>query len=140
MSRTASLSLPVVVLAAALVAGLVPGAEAADPRTLIVSRHSSGPYGNDFSGDPSVSADGRFVAFDSQADNLVSGDTNGSQDIFVHDLMTGRTTIVSRHSSGAYGDGQSNNPSISDDGRYVAFSSVASNLVSGDTNRRRVRA
>ncbi len=53
-------------------------------RTTIVSKHSLGTYGNDRSEDPSISGDGRFVAFESLADNLVSGDTNGARDVFVH--------------------------------------------------------
>ncbi len=123
-----------VVLVAVLGAEAFPPAEAAEPRTLIVSRHSSGPYGNDHSGAPSISADGRFVAFESDATNLVSGDTNNAFDVFVHDLMTARTTLVSRHSLGSYGNDHSGVPSISGDGRFVAFESDADNLVSGDTN------
>ncbi len=123
-----------VVLAAVLGVESFPPAQAAEPRTLIVSRHSSGHYGNAESRNPSISADGRFVAFGSFADNLVSGDTNGFADVFVHDLMTARTTRVSRHSLGTQGNGHSLNSSISDDGRYVTFNSGASTLVSGDTN------
>ncbi len=115
-----------------LVVGLVPDASAADPRTLIVSRHSAGTYGNSSSRDVSISDDGRFIAFESVSDNLVSGDTNGKIDVFVHDLMTGRTTLVSRHSVGTYGNENSEDPSISADGRFVAFESNADNLVSGD--------
>jgi hypothetical protein len=86
----------------------------------------------------SMSSDGEHVAFWSSASNLVSGDTNGVDDIFVHDRQTGETTRVSISSSGEEGDGISGNtyssPSISADGRFVAFASAASNLVSGDTN------
>jgi len=85
------------------------------------------------SNNPSISADGRYVAFDSGATNLVTGDTNGVYDIFLHDTQTGTTTRVSVDSVGAQGNGNSNNPSISSDGRYVAFHSY-SNLVAGDTN------
>ncbi|ANK91567.1 MULTISPECIES: TolB family protein [Rhizobium] len=89
-----------------------------------------------YSGQPSVSADGRYVAFDSGAFNLVAGDTNGSFDIFVHDLQFGTTTRVSVDSGGVQGNGHSTEPSISNDGRYIAFQSAASNLVAGDTNFR----
>jgi Periplasmic component of the Tol biopolymer transport system len=82
----------------------------------------------------SISADGRYVAFVSAATNLVSGDTNNFQDIFVHDRQTGQTTRVSVASDGTQANGHSYAPSISADGRYVAFASLASNLVSGDTN------
>ncbi len=108
-------------------------------RTTLVSRHSSGPYGNDHSPDASISGDGRYVAFESLATNLASGDTNNALDVFVHDRLastTGRTTLVSRHSSGPYGNDGSFDPSINGDGRYVAFGSDATNLVSGDTNNR----
>ncbi len=127
-------SIAVLAVIAVVGSGVLPEAAAAEPRTLIVSRHSAGPYGNMGSGSPSVSADGRFIAFQSFADNLVSGDTNTFADIFVHDLGTGRTTRVSRHSLGNEGDDFSAAASISADGRYVAFHSFASNLVSGDTN------
>ena len=86
---------------------------------------------------PSISGDGRFVAFVSNATNLVAGDTNGDTDVFVRDRQTGTTERVSRSSGGAQGNGDSGTggyPSISDDGRFVAFSSLATNLVAGDTN------
>lgn len=83
---------------------------------------------------PSISADGRYVAFSSIADNLVPWDTNNSSDIFIHDRLTGKTARASINSSGAEGNGSSINPSISPEGRYVAFGSSADNLVQGDTN------
>ncbi|MGH2537869.1 MAG: TolB family protein, partial [Candidatus Promineifilaceae bacterium] len=95
---------------------------------------SDGAQGNDGSYYPSISADGRYVAFYSDAWNLVGGDTNGTWDVFVHDRDTGQTSRVSVASDGAQGDNHSGAPSISADGRYVAFNSVASNLVGGDTN------
>jgi pimeloyl-ACP methyl ester carboxylesterase len=100
--------------------------------TTLVSLSSSGAQGS--GGSPSISADGRYVAFVSSASNLVSGDTNGTQDIFVRDTIANTTTLVSVSSSGAQGNGTSYYHSISGDGRYVAFTSYASNLVSGDTN------
>ena len=103
--------------------------------TTRVSVDSSGVQGNDYSGGTSsISADGRYVAFESSASNLVSGDTNGTNDIFVRDTVANTTTRVSVDSNGVEGDNQSNFFSISADGRYVAFYSYASNLVSGDTN------
>ena len=68
------------------------------------------------------------------ASNLVDNDTNGQPDIFVHDRETGTTEVVSVHSNGTQGNYDSQSPSISDDGRYVAFKSEANNLEDGDTN------
>jgi WD40-like Beta Propeller Repeat len=103
-------------------------------QTSRVSLSSSGVQGDQWSGEPSISADGRFVAFHSAATNLDSGDTNGDMDIFVHDRQTGQTSRVSLSSSGEQGNAHSMWPFISADGRFVAFSSEATNLVSGDTN------
>ncbi|HBV99548.1 MAG TPA: hypothetical protein DEF36_21215 [Desulfotomaculum sp.] len=83
---------------------------------------------------PSVSSDGRYIAFASQASNLVLGDTNATTDVFVHDRQTGETVSASVYGSGTGGNDWSMKPSISADGRYVAFISNASNLVAGDTN------
>ena len=84
---------------------------------------------------PAISADGRFVAFHSYATNLVSGDTNGTDDIFVHDRQTGTTERVSVATGGSRGDDDNSYPpAISADGRFVAFQSDATDLVSGDTN------
>ena len=102
--------------------------------TTRVSVDSAGGEGNAWSGGPSISADGRYVAFGSWADNLVPGDTNVWDDVFVRDTLAGTTTRVSVDSAGAEGDGSSVGPSISTDGRYVAFGSSADNLVPGDTN------
>ena len=102
--------------------------------TTRVSVRSNGNQANGHSIRPSISSDGRFVAFDSDATNLVSGDTNGVTDVFVHDRKTKRTTRVSVASNGTQGDGISRNAVISGNGRYVAFESFAKNLVSGDTN------
>jgi hypothetical protein len=103
-------------------------------RTDLVSKKAGGVAGNDDSVDPAVSGDGRLVAFQSQASNLVAGDTNGVTDVFVHDRFTAATTRVSVASSGAQGNGSSAQPAISEDGRYVAFASAATALVPGDTN------
>jgi len=105
--------------------------------TTRVSVDSAGTQGNSYSYTPSISADGRYVAFLSNASNLVAGDTNASWDIFVHDRQTGTTTRVSVDSTGTQGNGASAyHPSLSADGRFVAFLSEASNLVAGDTNGR----
>ena len=101
-----------------------------------VSVASDGTQGNgDTVSQASISADGRYIAFQSSASNLVPGDTNGYYDIFVHDRTTGQTTRVNVASDGTQAaDGHSAHPSISADGRYVAYYSVATNLVAGDTN------
>jgi Tol biopolymer transport system component len=106
-------------------------------QTSRVSVASNGTQGNSWSYEPSISADGRYVAFYSIATNLVPGDTNGADDVFVHDRQTGETSRVSIASDGTQGNSWSVGSSISADGRYVAFSSSASNLVPGDTNNRR---
>jgi archaellum component FlaF (FlaF/FlaG flagellin family) len=102
--------------------------------TTRVSVDSAGNPGNDSSYTPSISSDGRFVAFSSDASNLVPGDTNNNLDNFVRDLSTNTTTRLSVDSAGNQGNRGSNEVSISADGRLVAFSSAASNLVPGDTN------
>ena len=99
-----------------------------------VSVDSNGNQGNAFSSIAAVSDNGRFVAFTSGASNLVPGDTNGTLDVFVHDRQSGETERVSVGSSGSQGNGSSVFPAISGDGRFVAFNSVAANLVPGDTN------
>jgi Tol biopolymer transport system component len=100
-----------------------------------VSVNSSGIEASSHSGSSAISADGRYVAFESGAKNLVPGDTNGERDIFVHDRQTGVTERVSVNSSGGQGNNDSYSASISSDGRYVAFNSGAKNLVPGDTGR-----
>lgn len=108
---------------------------AADPGDMtLVSVSSGGTQGNSASDLPSISADGHSIAFRSMASNLVSGDINGWHDIFVHNMETGLTTQVSVASDGTPGNDISYNSSLSGDGRYVAFNSLSSNLVSGDTN------
>jgi Tol biopolymer transport system component len=99
-----------------------------------VSTAADGTQGNNLSSSPTISANGRYVAFQSSANNLVSDDTNGTQDIFIKDLSTNSITRVSTTADGTQGNNHSYSPSISDDGRYVVFQSYDSNLVSGDTN------
>ena len=86
---------------------------------------------------PFLSANGRYAAFTSRAPNLVEGDRNGMSDVFVHDLVTGRTTRVSVSADGEEANGDSFVSGISADGRVVAFTSLADNLVAGDTNGRK---
>jgi Tol biopolymer transport system component len=99
-----------------------------------VSVASDGTQGNGRSYGAAISTDGRFVAFTSQASNLVADDDNGEADAFVHDRVTGITERVSVSSQGAEGTGYSTLTSMSGDGRFVCFRSLASNLVPGDTN------
>jgi YVTN family beta-propeller protein len=99
-----------------------------------ISVGSGGQEANGPSSFPSVSGDCRFVAFQSAATNLVPDDTNGASDIFVHDRATGETVRVNVTTDGTQGDAMSITPSISADGRCVAFVSAASTLSEGDTN------
>lgn len=104
--------------------------------TRLVSLATGGVQGNgDCPFPPALSADGRFVAFQSYATNLVAGDTNGVGDIFVRDTLLDQTELVSVSTGGGLANGDSYwNPSLSADGRYVAFAGSASNLVPGDVN------
>jgi hypothetical protein len=99
-----------------------------------VSVGQGGVQANSLSGYAVLSADGRFVAFVSGASNLVPGDTNDEEDVFVHDRRTGRTERVSLGQRDVQGNRGSFDPALSADGRFVAFVSWASNLVPGDTN------
>ena len=106
----------------------------------MVSVALDGTPGNGHSGNPilflnpPISGDGRYVAFESSASNLVADDTNDAQDVFVHDRLTGVTTRVSVASDGTAANDTPFFPSMSADGRYIAFVSWASNLVNEDTN------
>jgi Tol biopolymer transport system component len=97
-----------------------------------VSVSSAGVQANGMSAEQAISADGRYVAFESDASDLVPGDTNQSTDVFVQDRRTGRTSRVSVASDGGQGSG--GYPAISADGRYVAFVSYSPALVPGDSN------
>ncbi|MFD2385615.1 fibronectin type III domain-containing protein, partial [Paenibacillus xanthanilyticus] len=83
---------------------------------------------------PSISPDGRYVAFSSDLPNLVAGDKNGNTDIFLYDLQENKARLVSRAFNGEQGNGSSYNPAVSEGGKVVAFRSVAENLVTGDFN------
>ena len=96
---------------------------------------SGGSFGNRSALLPSLSNDGRYVTFESDSVNLVTGDANGRKpDIFVRDRQTSTTTLVSLSSAGVQGNDASYAPKLSSDGRYVLFHSKADNLVAGDTN------
>jgi hypothetical protein len=124
------------VILSSLILTIPSGGASAAYTTIRASVSSSGIEGNEMSRRPSISADGRYVAFESSADNLVSGDTNNAEDIFLHDLQTGDTTRVSLTSSEAQANGGSDSPALSSDGHHIAFVSSATNLdpTSVDTN------
>lgn len=87
--------------------------------------------------EPAISANGRYVAFSSDSTDLVTGDVNGTSDIFVRDRTLGTTILASLKTTGAKGNGASTDPAISGDGLHVAFASLANNLVTGDDNNYR---
>jgi Tol biopolymer transport system component len=101
-----------------------------------ISLSTKRAQGNGASFSAAVSADGRYVVFVSEADNLVPDDTNHARDVFVRDQVMGTTERVSLSVSGQQGNGNSILPAISADGQFVAFTSYADNLVPGDTNQR----
>ncbi|MCI0476942.1 MAG: hypothetical protein L0Y55_11885, partial [Anaerolineales bacterium] len=102
--------------------------------TTRVSVASDGTQANAHVDSFEISGDGRYVAFATSANNLISGDTNGVGDVFVHDRQTGQTTRVSVSSGGTQATVHCEAPDISADGRYVAFQSAAVELVLSDTN------
>ena len=103
-------------------------------QTIRVSVDSSGNQANGFCETSFLSADGRYTSFASDATNLVQGDTNGTRDIFLHDLQTGETSRLTLDSGGLQANGSSSSGQVTPDGRYVVFESHASNLVPGDNN------
>ena len=126
--------LTVMVAALAVVgAAAMPGVASAGAKTILVSKSSAGPKGDGPSDEPSISATGRYVAFDSQAGNLVPDDTNGTRDCFVRDLAAGTTERVSISAGGQEANAECFGPVISQSGRFVAFRSGATNL-GGSTN------
>jgi Tol biopolymer transport system component len=118
--------------------GIQFGEEAADLLSVgLPGTRSVTAFGPSHVGQGSLSADGRYVAFVSQSDDLVSNDANGLSDVFVRDLVTGQTILVSVNQDGTgSGNGMSTAPTISADGRFVAFQSMASDLVDHDDNDR----
>jgi Tol biopolymer transport system component len=99
-----------------------------------VSQSTAGIAGDSSSYGQSLTPDGRYVSFTSDATNLVPGDTNGAHDGFVHDRHTGRTSRVTLTAGDTEADARSYAPAISTDARFVAFVSEATNVVPGDTN------
>lgn len=99
-----------------------------------VSISNNGEEGNGDSCDPSISADGSYIAFSSSASNLVADDTNGCNDVFVYDRTSNTVKRISISNTGKEGDGDSYEPSISGDGNFIAFTSYADNLINNDTN------
>jgi archaellum component FlaF (FlaF/FlaG flagellin family) len=125
--------LSVFLILSVVVAGISTVALAA-PNTIRISVSSNGTQSNGQSAFSAVSQDGRYVAFDSTATNLIGLDTNGATDVFMRDRKTGKTRRVSVRSNGTQGNGPSSIPDISNSGRFVVFLSSASNLVPGDSN------
>jgi hypothetical protein len=102
---------------------------------ILVSRTAAGTSGNNYSLEPAISGDGKFVAFSSSSGNLVTGDSNGNYDVFVYDVQNNSVALASPRSSGSgSGNSQSRSPSISSDGSVIAFYSSSSNLTDNDTN------
>ncbi len=114
------------------VVAVLPVASAQSIERLSVS--SGCVVGNGASSRPAVSRDGRFIAFYSEANNLVQGDTNGVRDIFLRDRQQGTTIRISVASNGQQANGPSSRPAMSASGRFIVYTSDASNLVTGDTN------
>jgi Tol biopolymer transport system component len=105
-----------------------------DAGMTLVSVSAEGVQGNKFSGQVSLSVNGRYLAFNSDATNLVPDDTNRAGDVFVWDRVEDLLTLVSLGLGGAQGDGESSRPAITGDGRSLAMTSDATNLVVDDTN------
>jgi len=131
MKRSA-IAVLLLALAAVLAGGGLTGASSGT--TEQVSVDSAGHGGNSLSQSPAISGDGRYVAFESWATNLVPGDTNHAYDIFVRDRQTGVTERVSVDSAGNQAEEGGSDAAISADGRYVAFDSCVKDLAPGDTN------
>ena len=100
--------------------------------TELVSLSNLGIKGNNNSENSVISADGRYVVFESYANNLVVDDTNAAKDIFVRDLLDNTIKLISINNEGIPGNNDSTNPSISADGRYIAFESKANNFIDND--------
>ena len=107
------------------------GTSAKTRRASVGSKEQQSPNGGIY---PSISGSGRFVVFETNSGNLVPGDTNTETDVFVRDRKTGKTERVSLRSNGRQANSWSGYASISANGRFVSFTSDASNLVKGDTN------
>jgi Tol biopolymer transport system component len=106
-------------------------------QTTRASVGSGGQQANGLSRDPSVCANGRYVSFTSEADNLVSGDNNGEHDVFLHNTETGETILISKTDSGVIGNGRSHRSFLVPDCSGIVFASDATNFVPNDTNNSR---
>jgi Tol biopolymer transport system component len=104
--------------------------------TVRINLAPGGLEANQDSGHPAISRDGRYIAYESAATNLVSTANNGVYHIFLYDTVAKTTVHVSKTTAGVHGNGSSTYPAVSNDGRYVSFTSLATNLVAGDTNAR----
>jgi Tol biopolymer transport system component len=102
--------------------------------TSLVSVDSAGNQANEPSWNPAVSGDGSIIVYNSYSSNLVAGDSNGFEDVFMFDATTELTSRVSVDSSGTQGNHHSYYPAVSSDGSTIVYRSRASNLVPGDTN------
>jgi Tol biopolymer transport system component len=134
VTRRAQVALVGLLVALTTAALVAPSASAAAGTTRLVSAGAHRLQGNDFSSGPTISTNGRFVAFVSAASNLVAVDTNGSADVFVRDRYVGTTSRVSLSSTGGQADNGSFDAAVSATGRYVVFASSATNLVPGLNN------
>ncbi|MGH9026336.1 MAG: TolB family protein [Acidimicrobiia bacterium] len=112
----------------------MPSARAADAYLVRLSESADGTQASGTSEGPALSADGRYAAFTSSMPNLVTGDGNGVADVFVRDRQAGTTERISVATGGGEAHGESRTPVISNGGRFVAFVSSATDLVSGDGN------
>lgn len=108
--------------------------DAASGSVTLVSVSTAGVTGNDWSYLPSISENGRYIAFESDASNLDGTDANGEADVYLRDLTAHTTKRITVSTTGGDSNGASWEPKVSADGRYVMFYSDASNLVAGDTN------
>ena len=131
--RTRARFIKIALLATVLTLPVIEQANGAETSRISVHTNNAQASGADGQ-EVSISADGRYSVFSSEAADLVDGDTNGRSDVFLHDRNSGSTTRVSVSSSNQQSNGTSRFPSISDNGRFIAYNSSAENLVAGDTN------
>jgi Tol biopolymer transport system component len=130
-SRSLALSLGVCALAIVM---LAPITSAATPKTKLASQNNEGFQANQESLRHEISASGRFVVYDSDAGNLVAEDLNGRTDIFIRDFKAGTTKLVNSALGGGVGNGGSARPTVSGNGRFIAFLSTSTDLIAGGTN------
>ena len=102
--------------------------------TIVSQNQLRAGTGNGASSEPSISEDGRFVGFTSDASDLVVGDANAASDVFLYDITTGAMSLVSANTAGAPANGASRDAFVAPQGRFIVFSSAASDLVTGDAN------